>query len=126
MRLTHPTAPQLLRAVEDLLTELLPELDEAWGYRAWGARTAVAMVRRELDSEPVDPRTLRALVPGIDGDADELEDALAQRIDEGAFVGREDELAAYLLRAARDRLVVVNPAWLEPDEPALSKGQVQP
>jgi hypothetical protein len=106
MRFTHPTAPELLLAVEQQLTDLLDELDDQWRYRIRVAITAVAMVRRELDSEPS--------VPG-----DDRRD-LAERIRAGDLDDRTDALVSDLLRTTRERLEIVNPARLEDDIPGTS------
>ncbi len=120
MRLTHPSAPQLLAAVEQLLTTMLPELDEQWRYRARVAVTALAMVRREIQSRPSDVDTLGRILGEDASAADDqaLEAELAARIRTGALAATEAEVMDYLWQSARDRLAVVNPAWLDPADRA--------
>lgn len=107
----RPSAEELLGAIRGLLDEdVSPALD---GYLRYQTRVAVnllAMLEREwrLAASHDAAHADRLAGLGVRDDP-----ALATAIRAGELDHRTDEVLAALLDAARDRLAVVNPGWLE-------------
>jgi hypothetical protein len=111
----HPTAGELLAALQRFLdAELTPALEGWLRYQTRVAAHVVAQLEREWRLAP-DHAAAHAERLARLGVADDRE--LAAAIRAGRLDDRHDEVLAALRAAARDRLAVVNPDWLE-DPPA--------
>jgi len=108
--ITHPTAPELLRAVADFL-EPAPA---APGYLALVARNAVAIVQREMELGPAaDARAaarLRDLL-ALPGELPALEDELAARIRDRSMGLGTPGLLAHLRAQVLDHLAIDQPRY---------------
>lgn len=111
----EPSAPDLLDAIRGLLDDdLSPALS---GYLRYQTRVAVnllGMLEREWRLAPAHDaaHAERLARLGVAGDRD-----LAAAIRAGELDDRADEVLTALRDAARDRLEVVNPGWLQPPDP---------
>ncbi len=108
--ITHPTAPELLRAAATFM-ESAPAQP---GYLALVARNAVAIVQREMELGPAaDARAAARLREFLDGPGDlaALERELAARIRDGAIGVGTPGLMAHLRAQVLDHLAIDQPRY---------------
>lgn len=109
-----PTATELAQAVEAFLREeVLPATEDRLAFLVRVAANVTAMLRREIELGPeceaAHARRLQAL--GVKDDA-----ALCTAIRSGRLDDRMDEVMSAVRSTATERLRIVNPAWIEPDD----------
>lgn len=109
--ITHPTAAQLLEAVQAYLAD---PAGPAPGYMALVARNALGIVARELALGPAAiaaaEQRLRDLL-GMPGDLATLEAELCARLRDGRIAPDDPALQAHLRAHTRDRLAIDQPRY---------------
>ena len=119
-----PTAGELVEAVREFLeTEVAPGLDGRIKYHARVAVNVLKIVQRELELAPqVDAGERRRLLsllnmaPDSQASLQDLNRTLAERIRQGEFAERTEQLVEHLREAVRDKLRIANPGYLD-DQP---------
>lgn len=115
----RPTAAELVEAVREFLDEARAALDGRLAFHARVAANALAIVERELRTDPAvaaaEHDRLRALL-GHDGELATLERELATRIRDGSLDERVAEVGAHVRASVRDKLAIANPAHLAATE----------
>ncbi len=109
-----PSIGELIEAVREWIdSDLVQATDGRTRFHARVAANMLAIVGRELELGPAQDAAhddrLRAL--GVDDDRE-----LADRIRDGEFDERGDELRAMLRADVVDKLRVANPGYLEPPD----------
>jgi hypothetical protein len=119
------TAAELAKAVRQFLDdEVVSATDGRLRFLARVAAKAVAQLERELGSGPGIERAHAARLAAL-GVCDDAE--LCEKIRAGSFDDRLDELVAQLRKSVVERLRVVNPRHLLPEdaEPANTRRAVK-
>ena len=108
----HPSAPELVRAVEAFVREIEGELGGRTAFHAKVAANALAMVARELDARP-DAAEAAALgrLLGRNGGSDELRAVVCTGLRDGTLGVDTPGLVEALTEAACTRLAVDNPRY---------------
>lgn len=114
----RPTAAELTEAVREFLErDVMPAVEGRVAFHTRVAVNALGMVERELELgselDAAEAGRLRALL-GHDGTVAELTVELARNIRAGALDDRSDEVLAAVRESVRSKLLVANPAHLEP------------
>jgi aminoglycoside phosphotransferase (APT) family kinase protein len=108
----RPTAAELVEAVRDYLEQRVSrEEDPGARFAARVARNVVSMVGRELQWGPAFAEAHRNRLCALGFDDDRV---LASAIRTGLCDRRFEEVGTALAAAARDQLLVANPAYLPP------------
>ena len=105
----RPTAAELVEAVREYLDGVVTRSDGGAGFEARVARNALGIAERELRLGPALAAAHAARLAGL-GFADDT--ALAAALRSGALDGEWASVAPALAAAARDQLLVANPAYL--------------
>ena len=105
----RPTAAELVEAVREYLDGVMARSEGGAGFEARVARNALGIVERELRLGPALAAAHAARLAGL-GFADDA--ALAAALRSGALDGDWASVAPALAAAARDQLLVANPAYL--------------
>ncbi|HCS28485.1 MAG TPA: hypothetical protein DIW43_13580 [Spongiibacteraceae bacterium] len=113
---SYPRATDLLKAVSECLqSEIVPALDDrALQFKMKIAVNVLAIVEREISRKPEsndrDKEQLETLL-GEAGELSQLREKLNDKIAEGAFDGRDEELLASLQAASLRQLAIDNPNY---------------
>lgn len=105
----RPTAAELVEAVREYLDGVMERSDGGAGFEARVARNASGIAERELRLGPALAAAHAARLAGL-GFADDA--ALAAALRSGSLDGDWESVAPALAAAARDQLMVANPAYL--------------
>ncbi len=105
----RPTAAELVEAVREYLDGIMARREGGAGFETRVARNALGIVERELRLGPSLAAAHAARLAGL-GFADDA--ALASALRSGALDGDWASVAPALAAAARDQLLVANPAYL--------------
>lgn len=113
----RPSAAELLEAVREFLAgEVLPEMRGRDAFLTRVSINVLAMVERELALgaalEGAERSRLCTLLER-EGELAELNRELARRIREGTLDDRRDAVLAHLRAAARDKLRIADPSYLD-------------
>ena len=112
--MSHPTAPELVRAVAQWIDEVRPQLDQRNAYLARVASNALALVERELNLgagvEAALAPQLAALL-GCGGPYEELIRTLCERLRSGAMDIDTPGLVAFLREDTLARLTIDQPGY---------------
>ncbi len=109
----RPHLHELVEAVREWVDEEVRQGTEGrLSFHARVATNALRMVERELAQGPGPAVAHAERLTGL-GCPDDGE--LAARIRAGAFDDRADEVRQLVAASVRDKLVVANPGWLQPD-----------
>jgi len=110
-----PSAATLLQAAAKYLeTELLPALADYHRFQTRVTINVLNLVRRELELEHdqrAAERDRLCTILGYDGDVDEMNANLADRIRSGAIASDDPALRSHIRQSLEDALAINNPRW---------------
>jgi hypothetical protein len=110
-----PSAATLLQAAAKYLeAELLPVLADYHRFQTRVTINVLNLVRRELEFEQVQrgaERERLCAILGYDGNVDEMNAKLAERIRSGAIASDDCALRSHIRQSLEDALAINNPRW---------------
>jgi hypothetical protein len=115
MRPDRPTADEMLEAVEEFLREkIMPEVSGHLNFHSRVAANVIASVRREIAEAPAAEAAQRERLAGLlghEGEVEQLNRELCERIRDGSADLDDDALLEHLRLVALENLSVDNPRY---------------